>query len=117
MAAVWVRPAWFRPSILPRHRRILVEVETRRGATGKLKPRRHLAAADHRFQRFGDGVLRDAVDAAVAADEANVERAKRVLHPEARDLGLGAGKEHAAILRQMGPERPEEQKTELRYLQ
>src|SRR3546814_14112689 len=52
--------------------------------------------------RFGDGVLCDAVDAAVAADEDHVERDQRVLHPEARDPGLGKGKEHAAVLRQFG---------------
>src|SRR3546814_13774499 len=33
------------------------------------------------------------------ADEDHVERDQRVLHQEARDHGLGTGKEHAAVLR------------------
>src|SRR3546814_3717830 len=60
---IFIRP------ILPRHRRILVEVEPRRGAAGEFEHRRHLAAAHHRLQRFGDGVLCDAVDAAVRSEE------------------------------------------------
>src|SRR3546814_1061545 len=75
-------------------------------------------AAHHRLQRFGDGVLCDAVDAAVAADEDHVERDQRVLHPEARDPGLGKGKEHAAVLRQFGAkhQRSEEHTSELQSL-
>src|SRR3546814_17413217 len=97
---LWAEPLLF----LPRHLRTLVDAEPRRGSPREFKHRRHLAAAHHRFERFGDSVFGDAVDAAVGADEDHVERDQRILHPETADSRLFERKHNPAILGQAGAE-------------
>src|SRR3546814_10971510 len=50
---LWAEPLLF----LPRHLRTLVDAEPRRGSPREFKHRRHLAAAHHRFERFGDSEI------------------------------------------------------------